>query len=168
MQQCRHIKKSSPAAPKVLPLGYSHMPASSWASPPQKMAIPTTTFGVVMSRVWRLYNDKIKVVEAKENRPLSILLSWTKVAIFPRGYSQWTRVAYCVLRRFHWVGLFEFHIGFATLVIGSHGIFDDVVGRKEWMRKSVCVRLPFESAIFWSFDTRSVTVSQANWYYSGA
>lgn len=50
------------------------MPASSWARPPQKIAIPTTTFGWVTSRVLRLYNDKIKVVEAKENKPLCTLV----------------------------------------------------------------------------------------------
>ena len=72
------VKTGSPVAPKVLPLGNSHIPARSWARPPQKMAIPTTTLGWVMPRVWRLYKDNMKVVEAKENKPLyRILFSWT-------------------------------------------------------------------------------------------
>ena len=45
------VERGSPVPPKVFPLGNSHMPASNWASPPQKMAIPTTTFGVLMPRV---------------------------------------------------------------------------------------------------------------------
>ena len=72
------VEHGLPVAPKTLPLGNSHMPASSWASPPQKTAIPTTTFGVVMPRAWTLYNDNMKVVEAKENSPLWISFSWTK------------------------------------------------------------------------------------------
>lgn len=68
----------SPVAPNTLPLGNSHIPARSCARPPQKMAIPTTTFGVVMFRVWRLYNDNMKVVDAKENKPLCpyCLVGW--------------------------------------------------------------------------------------------
>lgn len=77
---------SSPVAPNVLPVANSHMPASSWQSPPTPRAIPTTAFGyaksergiqskhgfkrtTVMPRAPALYNDRIKVVEAKPKRP---------------------------------------------------------------------------------------------------
>ena len=75
MYGTRSIERDLPVAPKALPLGNSHMPASSWASPPQNTAIPTTTFGAVMPRAWTLYNDKMKVVEAKENNPLLVMFS---------------------------------------------------------------------------------------------
>ena len=151
MEKCRGraAERSSPVAPKALPEGYSHMPASSWASPPQKMAIPTTTFGVVMPRVWRLYNDNIKVVEAKEYKPLSISMSWTKEANFPRGYSQRSWVAYFATWGWRWVGFLVLHTRFADLVNVGHGILllrmwlEDVVRREEALRKSVIVRLPF-------------------------
>ena len=93
------VKHGSPVAPKVLPVANSHMPAKNWASPPQKMAIPTTTFGAVMPRVWRLYNDKIKVVEAKENKPLSWLLSWTKTNDFSKILTVGQGCLICVKKR---------------------------------------------------------------------
>jgi hypothetical protein len=61
---------SSPVPPKTFPRGNSHMPARSCARPPQKTAIPTTTLGCLIPRVWKLYSESINVVDAKENRPL--------------------------------------------------------------------------------------------------
>ena len=51
------------------------MPARSWASPPVKIAMPTTTLGTMTPRVWTLIKDRMNVVDAKENRPLHILVS---------------------------------------------------------------------------------------------
>jgi hypothetical protein len=59
-----------PVAPNTLPLGNSHMPAMNCKRPPEKIAIPTTTFGVLIPRVLTLNIDSRNVVAAKENMPL--------------------------------------------------------------------------------------------------
>lgn len=63
-------KGSLPVAPNVLPLANSHIPAKSCTSPPQKRAMPTTTFGVLTPRAEVLYSERISVVDANENKPL--------------------------------------------------------------------------------------------------
>lgn len=63
-------KGSLPVAPNVLPLANSHIPAKSCTSPPQKRAMPTTTFGVLTPRAEVLYSERIRVVDANENKPL--------------------------------------------------------------------------------------------------
>jgi hypothetical protein len=60
----------SPVAPNVLPTANSHIPASNWTRPPTKIAMPTTTLGVATPRAWTLMRERMKVVEAKEKRPL--------------------------------------------------------------------------------------------------
>ena len=64
-----------PVAPKTLPRGNSHIPARSWTRPPAKMAIPTTTLGVVTPRACTLIRERMKVVDAKEKRPLHFVKS---------------------------------------------------------------------------------------------
>ena len=90
-----------------------------------------------------------------------------KQAIFTREYSQWRRVGYFA-GGFRWVGFLEFDIRFATLVIvRRHGILMMWLKEKNvWEKVSAFVFL-FESAIFWSFDTRPVTVSRT-YCYGGA
>jgi len=65
-----HEIRCSPVAPKVLLQANSHIPARSWTRPPQKIAMPTTTLGVATPRAWTLMRERMKVVDAKEKRPL--------------------------------------------------------------------------------------------------
>ena len=80
----------SPVAPNALPVansvdrtrqslargskGFSvdipHIPAANWARPPTKQAIPMTALGTEIPRAWTLYIERMKVVLAKEKRPL--------------------------------------------------------------------------------------------------
>lgn len=62
---------TSPVAPSVLPAANSHIPASSWHRPPTKSAIPTTMLGVVTPSVCTLTRESIRVVDAKESKPLN-------------------------------------------------------------------------------------------------
>jgi hypothetical protein len=59
-------KKKSPVAAKRSPRGNAHIPARSWASPPAKRAIPSTTLGSTMFLVPALYIERMNVVVAKE------------------------------------------------------------------------------------------------------
>ena len=71
-RQTRHgtDEQDVPVAPKALAQANSHMPATNWARPPTKKAMPMTTLGVVMPRAWALYIERMKVVLAKPKRPL--------------------------------------------------------------------------------------------------
>lgn len=62
----------SPVAPNVLPAANSHMPASSWARPPTKSAMPTTTLGVCTPVDCAFTSESTSVVDAKESRPLCV------------------------------------------------------------------------------------------------
>lgn len=47
-----------------------HIPAANWARPPTKQAMPMTALGTTTPRAWTLNMERIKVVLAKEKRPL--------------------------------------------------------------------------------------------------
>ena len=64
-----YIERTEPAAPS-LPGQAGDIPASNWARPPAKMAMPTTTLGVATPRACTLIRERIKVVDANENSPL--------------------------------------------------------------------------------------------------